>query len=312
MASMAELSPTPLVSVIIPCYWQAHFLGEAIESVLAQEGVPLEIIVIDDGSPDDTLGVAERYVQARYVRQANQGLSAARNRGFRESRGTYITFLDADDRLLPGALAAGLACFADHPESAFVYGDFRFMAEDGTPLDRRQRHKLDVDLYGGMLQRNHIEMTATVLFRRNVLEQSGGFDTSLRSAEDYELLLRIARQHPTNWHRTLVAEYRRYGDSGSSLSHQPANMLRCTMKVLHAQRPFTRHNSFYGSQLAEGIRFFQDYYGSELIGEIRSLIHAHAWPRAMRAMLVLARYYPRGIVERVARRARSALRFARS
>jgi glycosyltransferase involved in cell wall biosynthesis len=311
MASMAERTPTPLVSVVIPCYKQAHFLGEAIESVLSQEGAPFEIIVVDDGSPDDTLGVAERYVHVRYVRQTNQGLSAARNRGFRESRGTHITFLDADDRLLPGALSAGLACFAEHPESVFVYGDFRFMAKDGTPLERRQRAKLDADLYGGMLPRNHIEMISTVLFRRDVLEQSGGFDTSLPSAEDYELLLRIARRHPTNWHRTLVAEYRRYGASGSSLSYQPANMLRCTMKVLHAERPFTRGNTFYESQLALGIRFFQDYYGGQLIGEIRSLIHEQAWLRAMRAMLVLARYYPRGIVERVARRARSAIRFAR-
>lgn len=301
---------SPLVSVVIPCYAQARFLGEAIESALAQEGVAREVIVIDDGSPDETAEVAARYPEVRYVRQTNQGTSAARNAGLRESRGDYIAFLDADDRLLPGALAAGLSCFAEHPECAFVYGDFRFMAESGAPLERRVRYTLESDLYGGLLLRNHIEMTSTALFRRSVLEEAGGFVTTLRSAEDYELLLRIARQYPTHAHDTLVAEYRRYGRYGSSLSHDPASMLRCTITVLHAQRPFIRGNAQHESRLAEGVRFFQNYYGGELIGEIRSLVHSRAWLRALRGMVVLARYYPRGIVERVVRRARTAVRLA--
>ena len=301
----------PLVSVVIPCYAQAHFLGSAIESALAQEPVPVEVVVVDDGSPDDVVGVATRYPGVRCVRQRNQGLSAARNTGIRASSGGFLVFLDSDDRLLPGALAAGLACFAEHPESAFVYGDFRFMAENGTPLQRRRRHALDVDLYGGMLVRNHIEMTSTVMFRRAVLEELGGFVTSLRSAEDYELLLRIARQRHTSFHGALVAEYRRYESHGSSLSQNPAGMLRSTMAVLHAQRPFVGGNAFYESQLARGIRFFQDYYGGELIGEVRSLIHAHDWKRALRGMVVLVRYYPSGVAERVARRAAAALRALR-
>jgi glycosyltransferase involved in cell wall biosynthesis len=298
----------PLVSVVIPCYAQAHFLGSAIESVLEQETVPLEVIVIDDGSPDDVAGVANHYPSVRYIRQCNQGLSAARNTGLRATSGEFVVFLDSDDRLLPGALKAGLACFAQHPESAFVYGDFRFMAEDGTPLERRERPALDVDLYGGMLVRNHIEMTSTVMFRRSVLEHVGGFSTFLRSAEDYDLLLHIAREHPTSFHRSLVAEYRRYERYGSSLSQNPAGMLRSTIAVLHSQRPFTRGNPYYESQLAEGIRFFQDYYGGELVGEVRSLIRGHAWLAAIRGTYVLARYYPRGIAERVVRRARAALR----
>jgi glycosyltransferase involved in cell wall biosynthesis len=312
MASSAMNERAPLVSIIVPCYAQAHFLGSAIESVLAQEAVPLEVVVVDDGSPDDVLGVANRYPGVRYIRQRNQGLSAARNTGIRASSSEFLVFLDSDDRLLPGALAAGLACFAEHPESAFVYGDFRFMAENGSPLERRERHRLDADLYGGMLVRNHIEMTSTVMFRRTVLEQLGGFVTSLRSAEDYELLLRIARQYPTSFHRALVAEYRRYERYGSSLSQNPAGMLRSTMEVLHAQRPFVRGNAYYESQLAEGVRFFQDYYGGELVGEVRSLLHAHAWLGALRGTLVLVRYYPRGVVERAVRRARAALWLALS
>jgi glycosyltransferase involved in cell wall biosynthesis len=303
------MSPhTPLVSVVIPCYAQAHLLPVAIESALAQEGASVEVIVVDDGSPDDVRAVVDRYASVRYMRQPNEGLSAARNTGLRKSSGEYVLFLDADDRLLPGAIAAGLACFADHPESAFVYGDFRFMSEDGRPLRRRERRPLDVDLYGGMLIRNHIEMTSTVLFRRDILEREGAFDASLRSAEDYDLLLRLSRLHPTSFHRELVAEYRRYEHQGSSLSQNPGVMLRSTMRVLRRQRRFVRGNAFYETQLARGRRFFQDYYGGELVGRVRSLLHEHRWLDALRGTILLLRFYPRGIGERLLRRARTALR----
>src|ERR687890_856397 len=96
-----------LVSVVIPCYNQAHFLGEAIESVLAQSYPRFEIIVVDDGSTDDTSKVAARHPGGRYVYQNNQGVSAARNSGLARSEGEYVVFLDADDRLLPEALVAG-------------------------------------------------------------------------------------------------------------------------------------------------------------------------------------------------------------
>src|SRR5215204_5307150 len=120
----------PLVSVIIPCYNQAHFLGEAIESVLAQSYPHFEIIVVDDGSTDNTFEVASHYSKVRLIRQENRGVSRARNAGLRESEGSYVVFLDADDRLLPGALDAGLECFEAHPESAFVDGDYRYIGAD--------------------------------------------------------------------------------------------------------------------------------------------------------------------------------------
>src|SRR5215204_1671374 len=106
----ADAVGSPLVSVVIPCYKQAHFLGEAIESVLAQSYPNFEIIVVDDGSPDNTSEVAASYPRVRLVRQENQGLSAARNSGLSRSEGEYVVFLDADDRLLPGALQVGLEC----------------------------------------------------------------------------------------------------------------------------------------------------------------------------------------------------------
>ena len=98
---IADAHDSPVVSVVIPCYRQAHFLPDAIESVLAQTYPHFEIIVVDDGSPDDTRAVAGRYPGVRCLRQRNRGLSAARNAGLAASIGTYVVFLDADDRLTP-------------------------------------------------------------------------------------------------------------------------------------------------------------------------------------------------------------------
>src|SRR5919112_6190031 len=126
----------PLVTVVIPCYNQAHFLGEAIESVLSQSYRNFEIIVVDDGSTDETSEVASRYEEVRLIRQENRGLSGARNTGIRDSQGEFLVFLDADDKLLPGALEAGLRCFEAHPECEFVFGDFRYIGIDGAPLGK--------------------------------------------------------------------------------------------------------------------------------------------------------------------------------
>jgi len=112
----------PIVSVIIPCYNQAHFLSEAIESALAQRNGAMEVVVVDDGSPDNIVEVAGRYPGIVFVRQENRGLAGARNSGFRASKGEYILFLDADDRLMPNAVASHLHCFAAHPQAGFAVG----------------------------------------------------------------------------------------------------------------------------------------------------------------------------------------------
>src|SRR5215217_1494790 len=98
----------PLISVIIPCYNQAKYLGEAIESVLGQTYRNFEIIVVDDGSTDDTVEVAGSYGEVECVEQENRGLAEARNAGVRASKGEYLVFLDADDRLLARAFEAGV------------------------------------------------------------------------------------------------------------------------------------------------------------------------------------------------------------
>jgi glycosyltransferase involved in cell wall biosynthesis len=277
----------PTVSVIIPCYEQAHFVGEAIESVLAQTYGHAEIIVVDDGSPDDTFHVATRFPGVRCLRQENQGLSAARNAGLRASTGDFVVFLDADDRLVPGALAVGVASLAARADCAFVYGHTRDITADGSPLPTLPTACVEENHYLALLKTNYIYMPAMVMYRRAALESAGGFDPSVNASADYDIYLRITRTAPVFCHNTVVAEYRQHG---SSMSRNAALMLKVTLSVLRAQWPYVRGAAELERAYKEGIRNWQDYYGERLVNEARYAARSRNWGRVLDAGRVLLRY----------------------
>src|SRR6059058_727746 len=197
-----------LVSVIIPCYNQAHFLDEAIESVLTQTYPNREIIVVDDGSTDNTAEVARRYSAVRHIYQENAGPAAARNAGVEAGRGKYLVFLDADDRLLPEALEIGVDCLRQHPECAFASGHSRFITADGSFLSKSEQPYITRDHYLELLRGNYIWCPGSVIYRRSVFEIVKGFDTSLGPGADYDLYFRITRKSPVFCHNHFVAGYR--------------------------------------------------------------------------------------------------------
>jgi glycosyltransferase involved in cell wall biosynthesis len=281
------------VSVVIPCYNQARFLGEAVESVLAQSYRHFKVIVVDDGSTDNTAEVAARYPEIRYFRQDNRGLSAARNGGFAHSEGEHVVFLDADDRLLPEALEAGLERFeAANPQCAFVSGHFRYIAADGSILQEVRQRIVGEDRYAALLQSNYIVMHATVMYRRAVFESVGGFDTSLGACEDYDMYLRIARRFPVCSYNKVVAEYRRH-DTG--MSSNPAIMLSTSVTVLRSQRKYVKRHKQYREAYEIGIRSWRDWYGDPLVEKLRASIKKRDWKRAVQSVPVLLRYYPQGL-----------------
>jgi glycosyltransferase involved in cell wall biosynthesis/SAM-dependent methyltransferase len=297
----------PSVTVIIPCYKQAHFLADAIESVLRQTHPDVEIVVVDDGSPDNTREVAAGYAGVRYVRQDNQGLAAARNTGIREARNPYLVFLDADDRLLPHALEAGLACFSAHPECAFVSGGFRRIHADGSAFGDSDIPHINKDHYVETLKRSYISMHATVMFRREILERVNGFDTSLRVCEDFDLYLRIVRNHPVYCHDSVVAEYRRHA---ANVSSDYGLMLKTALRVLRSQWPYVRADARYREAYNVGTRFWKEYYGFELLQQIKQSLgkgHPRQAVSALTAVLRFALVYASGrLADSIARRARRA------
>jgi hypothetical protein len=165
LADAAEMTP-PLVSVIIPCYNSARYLAETIASALGQTYPRIEVIVIDDGSTDDTPGIARSF-PVTYLYQANCGVSAARNKGIFRSRGKYVLFLDHDDRLLPEAVATGVRLLEEHPECAVAVGEHRYIGADGTELGYSNKRAAGRDHYLMLLEGNFVETPCSALHRRS-------------------------------------------------------------------------------------------------------------------------------------------------
>lgn len=252
---------------MISCFDQARFLPDAIESARDQTYDSVEVVVVDDGSTDGTSEVAASYPDVRLVCQTNAGLSAARNAGLAVSGGDYVVFLDADDRLRPEAVAAGLACFEAHPASVFVSGDHVRIDVDGHEIPKPGPGDVGPDLYLSLLRGNYIGMHAAVMYRRAPAVAVGGFDPALAAAEDYDFYLRLARDAPVARHDTVVAEYRIHGDN---MSADSAFMLRSVLTVLRKHAPFVRGDAEQERALQDGVAIWTDYYHAEMIEGYRS------------------------------------------
>ena len=198
------------VSVVIPTFNRAHLIEQALDSVLNQTFRDVEVIVVDDGSTDDTDAVLDRYAgRLRVLHQDNQGPSAARNHGMATARGTYIALQDSDDLWVPDKLADQVRFLDAHPEVGFVFGDLRRFGAEGTVYEslfsRLPRFArlprtaacpgwfvVGDDFYTYLLEETPI-FGQTAVFRRAVLDQAGGFDESICLSEDWDLWLRMAR-----------------------------------------------------------------------------------------------------------------------
>lgn len=194
----------PLVSVIIPAYNCARYLPAAIESVLQQTYPAIEIVVVDDGSTDETPEVLLRYPRVMAIRQSNGGLSHARNQGIRRCRGEFVALLDGDDIWPETKLSDQVAFMQKHPEIGVLFGDARRFADNGwTEPTLFTRYSLDAAFFGSdylvvdpvkkLLPMNFIPV-GTALVRKRCLFEAGLFDENFRRVEDWDIWFRIALQ----------------------------------------------------------------------------------------------------------------------
>ena len=183
----------PRVSVIIPAYNRANYLPEALDSVFGQTLAPHEVIVVDDGSTDDTLEVLRDYEgKVRYARQEHQGVSAARNRGLALARGDVIAWLDADDLWETEFLSTLVPLLAAHPELDGIYCGLTHMNAGGEILwTPTQRVVPPPDLYSALIEADFIVTPAIIAYKR-CYEQVGAFDLEFHICEDYDMWLRLA------------------------------------------------------------------------------------------------------------------------
>ena len=287
-AGLAANEAAPLVSVVIPCWNQGAYLGEAIESVLAQRYPELELTVVDDGSEDNSYEVAARYPGVRRLRQPRGGVAAARNRGLAESEGDYLVFLDADDRLLPDALEVGIGELLAAPEAAFAAGRPRDIGRAGEVIREAAQPLVSRDHYLKLLEECFIWSGSSVVYRRAPLEAVGAFNESRAAADDYELYLRLARDYPVVCHDAVVTEYRRHG---SNTTRDAGLVLSSQIQVLNGQRRRLRNREERAARRL-GARNTRAKQGEALVERIANAWGRREWGAVLGNLRTLARWDP--------------------
>lgn len=216
---MAARSKKPGVSVIIPTYNRAWVLNEAIDSVLAQDFRDFELIVVDDGSTDNTGQILDSYHQdLMVIRQPNRGVSAARNRGIAAASGGLIAFLDSDDLWLPRKLSSQIDFFNSNPD-AVINQTEEIWIRDGVRVNPKARHrKLSGMIFEPSLALCLVSPSA-VMMKRSLFDEVGLFDEDLPACEDYDLWLRISWRYPVHLIETPLIIKR--GGHADQLSKAP-------------------------------------------------------------------------------------------
>lgn len=284
-------SHTPQVSVVITCYNQAAFIGEAIESAFNQTFALAEVIVIDDGSPDDTEKVVNGFgARVRYIKQANAGVVAARTRGINESKGEFLVLLDGDDRLLPTGLEREVEVLANNPDFAFVSGQCRLIEANGDVRSTPRQKPLSSNIYAALLRDNYIWMPAQVMFRRQKLIDAGGLDPHADHASDYELYLRLARLYSACALKENVADWRLH--SGNT-HHKLAMMMNSSFRVYRSQKQFIGSDPELKQAYHEGLLRWQDFYGEQVLRQLREeLRRSYDLRLIVRNAVALTRHAP--------------------
>jgi len=206
------------VSVIIPAYNGDRFIGEAIDSVLNQAYNDYEIIVVDDGSTDNTANVINQYGdRVHYLRQSNQGVAASRNFGFQESVGEYIAFLDQDDVFLPHKLDSQVALLEQNSSLGMVNSGWEIVDQQGEFQSAVQPWQQIPDLNLANLIIWKPVFLGAMLFRRSWLERSPGFNPALEQTPDVDLVLRLAAMGCTaTWVEKTTVKYRQHEENASN------------------------------------------------------------------------------------------------
>jgi glycosyltransferase involved in cell wall biosynthesis len=224
------------VSVIIPAHNSAPYIAEAIDSVISQSAVRREIIVVDDGSTDNTAAILRPFRRdIRYCHQEHSGVSAARNRGLQQAAGEYVLFLDSDDFLMPNALARRLERIRRRPALDILNSGWRVVDDAGKVLEEKRpwQEAPRLNLKTWLLRKP--VLPSAMLFRKSAIEMAGGFDESLPQAEDVDLVFRLALAGSrSGWLREITVNQRRHAGNVSGHVGQQAESLARVMEMFFA------------------------------------------------------------------------------
>jgi len=279
----------PKVSIIIPLYGGAAFIRATLQSALGQTYPNIEVVVVNDGSPDNSEQVAEDLLRVKrvvYVKQRNQGVAAARNTGIRAATGELVAFLDQDDLWAPDKLELQVRHFAAHPEVGLLHGNVRFIDKAGDPIrEREDRWDAHARLAVGccfpvLFEQNRLAML-TVCMRRACFDAVGPFREDLAGVDDYEYWLRLSRRFAFAHLDRTLAFYRLHGANDSVVNWLPQELMTLqSIEDLLARSPEAR------AELRPGQESRRVFDLSRAIGHAyyRRNMHAEARPYLLKAL----------------------------
>ena len=219
-----------MISVIIPTYNRAHLLPRALDSILSQSCLPNEIIVVDDGSTDDTsVLMTSVYPEIVFIQQSNTGVSCTRNVGIKRASGDWIAFLDSDDEWFPEKLEVQMNALYKNPELKICHTN-EIWIRNGTRVNPKKKHKK----FGGWIFQKCLPLCcispSSVIIHKSIFDEVGLFDDSLLVCEDYDLWLRITARNPVLYiEKPLLLKY---GGHNDQLSRKCWGMDRFRIKSL--------------------------------------------------------------------------------
>ena len=224
------------VDIIVPTYNAAKYLPVALDSVLAQTFEDWRILLIDDGSTDNTAKIVAPYLERLgeklvYIKQQNGGVSAARNNGIRNATAEFVALLDADDVWLPCRLTESLRCFEGRPEVGLAYGLISRIDSEGTVIDtfKGNRRNAQGKIAPYIYMRSVQLPTSSMMFRRECTDRVGVFDETLKQTEDRDLWLRMSFHYEVAFAPTVISLYRTAGDS---LTADSDGMLKAQLQFI--------------------------------------------------------------------------------
>lgn len=277
----------PLVSVIIPVYNGRRFIGAAIESALAQTYNPIEIIVVDDGSTDDSVSIVREYQQQddriQLICQANRGVAAARNTGIQNSKGTYVAPLDADDIWFPDKIEAQVEVMErSGPQVGLVYAWSAAIDESGKCTGSVNANHFEGQVFANILFGNFVGNGSAPLIRMECFERLGGYceeftELGAMGCEDRDLYLRIAEEFRYGVVRSVLVGYRHH-DSNMSSDDRTMNRshiltvrrLRQRRKILPAR--FLRRSCAFNALYLDRIATKQGLHESSALHVLRAAL----------------------------------------
>jgi glycosyltransferase involved in cell wall biosynthesis len=284
----------PLVSIIIPCYNQGRFLTEAVESALGQSYPHVEVIVVNDGSTDETAEVAGRLAgRIQYLEQENRGVCVARNAGLLASRGEWLLFLDADDFLAPGTLQRIMEASAREPDVDVFLGQWHYANEKGEIVDGDRPHPYVDDAFHSLLEGNWAPVFAYFL-RRSCFARAGIWPAGLTHMEEWDLWLRIAAAGCRfRYLEFPFAAYRRHGRTATSHFDR---LVRGGREVLR-RAPVHRRCAACRAAIRAGRWHIAEYSAATALWpQLRGLWGQRRWAAAASAAVGAAILEPRIVV----------------